>query len=627
MCGIAGKVYFNNSIVKLKDLKAMSDKISHRGPDDEGFYISDDKRVGFAHRRLSIIDLSQKGHQPMTYKNRYHITFNGEIYNFLERRNKLRKNGYRFFSKTDTEVILALYDKYGVKCLEYLRGMFSFAIYDAKEKTIFLARDRIGKKPQKYYVDENVFIFGSELKGILTQKEVKKEPDFHAIHDFLTYGYVPSPKTGFVNIKKLEPAHYILIDLKNKKFTKKRYWDLDFSEKLNLSENEWKKEILSVLEEATKLRLIADVPIGVFLSGGIDSSAVVSMMSKHSSGKVKTFTISFDDKRFNESPYARKVSDLFNTEHTVLIAEPEAIDSLPELVGHFEEPFADNSTIVTYMISKLARDYVTVILNGDGGDENFAGYSRYNRLNRDVAMDRYGKYSRPILLPITRNLSSLSGVNFFKRSHKFLEKSKKDLVERYLSYFGLFNNEEKKELYSDYFVSLLNSKDSLDYYRQKVSRLDHTDARDKILYADITSYLTEDLLTKLDLASMKVGLEGRSPFIDHKLMELAAKIPFNLKLKGQENKYILKKSLEGILPDDILYRTKIGFTIPLGAWFAGKFNSYARSVLERKGSISSKLFKKGYINNLLNSHSEKNDYGVKLWTLLVLELWYKEYFA
>lgn len=626
MCGIAGKIYFNDHYVTRQELGVMAHKVAHRGPDDEGFYISPDRKLGFAHRRLSIIDLSYNGHQPMNYKKRYWITFNGEIYNFESERKKLEKLGYRFKSATDTEVILALFDKYKTKCLQYLRGMFAFAIYDEKEKVLFIARDRVGKKPLKYYFDQNVFIFASELKAILTQKEVKKEPDFIAIHHFLTYGYVPPPATGFKGLKKLEPAHFMLINLKNKTVIKKRYWKLNFSKKLKLSEAEWQERIFQKLEEATKMRLIADVPIGVFLSGGIDSSSIVALMAKMLPSKIRTFTIAFKDKRFDESMHARKIANLFGTNHQELVTEPASIESLPGLVKHLEEPFADNSTIVTHLISKLAKKHVKVVLNGDAGDENFAGYSRFNRLKRDVVFDQYFGWSLPLTKPLSRQLADLTDAAILKRISKYLYKAEKNLAERYLSYFGYFTSEEKQSLYSDHFKKETLGVNSYFFYQDKMKESEASDPCDQLLYGCVTAFLPEDLLVKVDMASMREGIEGRSPFVDHEFMQIAAQIPFGLKIKRNINKYILKKTLKGILPAEIINRPKIGFTIPLGAWFTGKFNSYARSRLLKKGSISSLLFNKSYIKHLLSTHSEKNDYGVKLWTLLVLQIWFDEYF-
>lgn len=339
MCGIAGKIYLNGGEVRESDITKMTSKIIYRGPDDCGVYISNNKKVGFGSRRLAIIDLSKSGHQPMPYKDKYWITYNGEVYNFQEERKRLVKLGYKFNSETDTEVILALYDKYGVKCLSHLRGMFAFAIYDEEKQFIFMARDRVGKKPFKYYFDGKVFIFASELKAILTQSEVHKTPDFIAIHDYLTYGYVPAPRTGFAGIQKIEAGFYLTVNLTNKTITKKQYWTPDFSKKLDLSETEWSKLILKELEEATKLRMISDVPVGAFLSGGVDSSAVVAMMAKNSRKPIKTFTISYKEKTHDERKYARRISQIFGTEHNEFEVNPESIEKIPEMVAQYEEQF------------------------------------------------------------------------------------------------------------------------------------------------------------------------------------------------------------------------------------------------------------------------------------------------
>lgn len=427
MCGIAGKAYFNkNKAVSYREIKLMTSAITHRGPDDEGIFISCDRGVGLGSRRLAIIDLSQKGHQPMSYLNRYTITFNGEIYNFQEERSKLVAQGYQFNSSSDTEVILALYSKYGKKCLDHLRGMFAFAIYDEVEKTIFLARDRIGKKPLKYLLNDTLLIFASELKAILTQSGVKRDVDYEALQLYLTYGYTPSPMTGFTNIKKLEPGTYLFINLKNKSVEKERYWQPMFKNKLQLSEKEWSKRILDTLEESTKLRMISDVPIGAFLSGGVDSSAVVAAMARLSTKPVKTFTISFRDKDLDESEHAGRIAKMYKTDHHILQAKPQSTDLLPYLARQYEEPFADASSIVTYMVSEMTRKYVTVALNGDGGDENFAGYpNRYMRLKRDVDYDYWIQNIRPVAAKL---LSS------FPRAKNFLEKAKLPLYQRFASF-------------------------------------------------------------------------------------------------------------------------------------------------------------------------------------------------
>ena len=626
MCGIAGKIYFNNQEVEGSELLLMSKKIEHRGPDDEGIYISKDRKAGLVNRRLAIIDLSSKGHQPMQFKGRYWITFNGEIYNYQIEKEKLEKGGYKFNSKSDTEIILALYDKYGERCLKHLRGMFAFAIYDERENTLFLARDRIGKKPLKYFLDGSVFIFASELKAILTQKEIYKSLDWFAIHNYLTYGFVPSPNTGFSGIKKLEPGHYLTLDIKSKKIKNNRYWFPDFSEKLQLSEKEWCDKILEVLEESTRLRMIADVPIGAFLSGGVDSSGVVATMSALSVKPIKTFTIVFEEEKYNEKKYANRIAKMYKTDHHELLAQPESIDELlPNLTYQYEEPYADSSAVITYMVSKLAREYVTVILNGDGGDENFTGYDRFDRLNRDVFLDKFQRILRPAGIPLTSILSQ-TGVPLFKRAYKFLQKSRLPLSDRFVTYNCYFTNDDKKLIYSDYFNDLTKNVNSYEIVSNKFEKSKTSDPRDDALYSDMTSYLPDDLLTKVDIASMSVSLEARSPFLDHNIIELACKIPFNLKLKNGEHKYILKKALEKIVPKENLYRQKLGFSIPLDKWFTGKLNKYAESVLLNKNALTRKLFNQNEIRRMLKSHTEKTDFGSKLWLLLTLELWFKNFF-
>ena len=611
MCGIAGKIYFNNSIVNESELSLMSQKIIHRGPDDEGIYLSDNRKVGLINRRLAVIDLSKNGHMPMTFKNRYVITYNGEVYNFQSERKLLEKQGYRFNSNSDTEVVLTLYDKYGTDCLKHLRGMFAFAIYDKVKNTVFMARDRLGKKPLKYYHSSDVFIFASELKAILTQKEIHKKPDYIAIHHYLTFGYVPAPMTGFVGIKKLEPGHYLMIDIKNGSIKKERYWKPDFSEKLLLSENEWCERILKTLEESVKIRMISDVPIGAFLSGGVDSSAIVAMMAKNSNTKVKTFTIGFKEKTHDERNYAKKIADIYKTDHTEFTVEPESIEILPKLINQFEEPYANSSFIISYLVAKMAKEKVTVVLNGDGGDENFAGYdSRMFRLNRDVTADKYGFLLDNLGLPLAKLLGKNQIV-------KFLEKRKTPLADKYLSYNIYFEDEA----------------DSYELVRRKFEESGAQDPRDRALYYDLTQYFPDDLLAKSDLSSMMVSLEGRSPFADHKMVELATQIPFDLKFKnawpaGRQGitKYILKKSLEDLVPKENLYREKKGFSVPLGKWFLGDLGKYSKGKLLKKNSFISKLIEKENVQRLLKFHSTKNDVGLKLWSLLALELWFEEYF-
>ena len=628
MCGIAGKLFFNENSVKINELRQMSAKIAHRGPDDEGFFISGDGKLGLLNRRLAIIDLTSSGHQPMNYLSRYYISYNGEIYNFRQEREKLNKSGYRFNSNTDTEVILALYDKYREKCLERLRGMFAFAIYDDKEKTIFLARDRLGVKPLKYYYDKKTFIFSSELKAILTQQEVTKNPDFRAIHLYLTFGYVPAPLTGFEGIKKLEPGHYININLKTNEFMTKQYWTPNYRAKLDLNETEWCKQILETLEESVRLRMISDVPIGAFLSGGVDSSGVVATLARISAKPVKTFTVGFENQKEDERRYAQRIAHFYNTDHKTLVAEPESIEELlPKLVNYYEEPFADSSSIITYMVCKMAKKYVTVVLTGDGGDENFAGYDgRIRRLQRDLFFDRYQWLIRPIGVPVSSFISDKTKNPIAERVNKFLIKSKLSIAGRYITYNCYFTNEEKKSLYSDDFKKTTENIDPYEIGNKLFALSNTSDRKNQALFYDLVNWLPDSQLTKVDIASMAVSLEARSPFLDHKMVELACKIPFNLKVKNGETKYILKKALARIVPKENLYRKKIGFTIPLERWFTGNLKQYTKSKLLASSSKTKDLFNFYDIKRMLNSHSVDNDLGPKLWSLLALELWFREYF-
>lgn len=619
MCGIVGKAYFNkNREVHPSELKHMSDAIAHRGPNDEGIFISKNRRVGFASRRLAIIDLSKRGHQPMTYANRYTITFNGEVYNFQEEKQKLIKLGYSFVSESDTEVVLALYAKYGKDCLKHLRGMFAFAIYDEVENTLFLARDRIGKKPLKYFLDDTKIIFASELKAILTQADIKRGVDYEAIHLYLTHGYTPAPMTGFVGIKKLEPGNYLFINLKNRSLEKKRYWEPKFREKLHLSEKEWCKRILDTLEESTKLRMISDVPIGAFLSGGVDSSGVVAAMAAFSPKPVKTFTVAFDDKKFDESRYAKNIAKRYKTDHHKLIAKPQSVELLPTLAKQYEEPFADASNVVTYMVSKMARKHVTVVLNGDGGDENFAGYpNRYLRLKRDIDYDYWIQNIRPMAAKLLK---------FYPKANNFLEKAKLPLYNRFASYSKIFGPDELLNHSRGSVLSLAKENNPYQIVNNCFRMFKGKDLKDAGLKFDLLYFLPDQLLAKMDIASMAASLEARSPLLDQKMIELACQIPFSLKIKNGESKYILKKAFEKIVPKENLYRPKIGFTIPLNKWFKGELNSYARGILLGKNSFARSVFDADYIKLMIGDNNKTQDFGPRLWSLMSLELWYRAYF-
>ncbi len=631
MCGITGKIYFKNNkkTVFEHDILEMNKKISHRGPDDGGVYISKNKKLGLGHRRLSIIDLSTNGHQPMHYShngNHYTIVFNGEIYNFQEKKELLKKDGYKFNSNTDTEVIMALYDKFKIDCLTHLRGMFSFVLYSHTEDKIICARDRLGKKPFKYYIDNEIFIFASELKSILTQSDYKKEPDYIAIHHYLTLQYVPAPLTGFKNIKKLEPAHYLIINCKTGKINKQKYWTLDYNHKLNLSEDEWKKKILDKLDESVRIRMICDVPIGAFLSGGIDSSAIVALMSKNSTSAIKTFSIGFEENDHDERIYARTIAEKYKTDHTEFVVKSNAMELLPKLVSQYEEPYADSSQLPTFYLSEMTSKHVCVALTGDGGDENFAGYGRYSIEKFSLYYDKLGFLHNHIALPITKLLNNTLKTTLTNHANTFANTLNEPFDERYLSYIQYFSKEAKNELYANKNHQLL---DTTTIIKNAFKKSNAKNKLDQMLYADISTYLVDDLNVKVDIATMANSLEARAPFLDHEFMELTAQIPFNLKLKGLNNKkYIFKKALEKeLVPKEILYRKKMGFGIPIEHWFRNEMKNYMYEVLLSKKATSRGIFDKEAIKNLLDTHTNtKINHAYRIWALITLELWFQEFF-
>ena len=628
MCGIAGKISLGGKEVSPKAIESMNLALIHRGPDDGGIYISPDRSVGLGHRRLSIIDLSPLGHQPMRYLDRYEIVFNGEIYNFQEKRDLLEKEGYTFHSHSDTEVILALYDRYREHCLDHLRGMFAFAIYDEQEKILFAARDRIGKKPFKYFFDGQTFLFASELKAILTQPEYVREPDFEAIHHFLTLQYVPAPMTGFVGIRKLEPAHFLMLNLQTRDLKKHRYWKLDYSQKLELPEKEWSKKILEALDESVRLRMISDVPIGAFLSGGIDSSAVVALMARHCDRPVKTFSIGFEEERFNELPYARMIAKRFHTDHTEFVVKPDAMDILPFLVRQYEEPYADSSALPTYFLSKMTREHVTVALNGDGGDENFAGYYSSQILKATLMQESLRSIHRLFTVPISRFLAQHSRSNFLNKIFKFSLMLSEPFPRRFGRLMSHFDSSLKSHLETTFFKNQGAHGDTLELFSRLSEESGVSDPLDSILFTDINSYLPGCLMPKVDIATMSVGLEGRSPLLDHRFLELTATLPSSLKLKGlTQKKYIFKEALRDILPPDILFRKKKGFGIPLDSWFRKELKSFTFDVLLCDRAKRRNLFVPKEVRTLLTDHVEgiRNN-GALLWDLLLLELWFREYF-
>ncbi len=623
MCGICGKINLNDSPVDETLLRGMTSTLIHRGPDDEGIYAKGG--VGLGHRRLSIIDLSPLAHQPMSNEDgSVWIVFNGEIYNFIGLRENLIRKGHVFRSQSDTETILHLYEEYGAGCLKYLRGMFAFAIWDEKDRSLFLARDRIGKKPLYYWHSQDTFVFASEIKSILHDSSYQRKPDYTAIHHYLTYQYVPSPWTAFEGIKKLPPAHYLM--LKDGKIEIKRYWKLSYLPKHKLSEKDFRIEIVERLREAVRIRLMSDVPLGAFLSGGIDSSSVVALMSGLISEPVKTFSIGFREEAYNELRYARMVAEKFKTNHTEFIVEPKAVEILDKLVWHYNEPFADSSAIPTYYVSKLAKEHVTVILNGDGGDENFAGYGRYiaNEFSRTIHRFFPASIAKALLPLVMAMPHGKDPTNLFWRLKRFLQEYSNSPETRNAHWLCHFTTEMKSELYTGDFSSRVSTLDSFDLIMDRYKEAEADSFLDKTLYADVMMYLPDDLLVKVDVASMANSLEARSPFLDHEFMEFVARIPAELKLKGRTTKYILKETLRGILPEDVLFREKMGFGVPIGHWFRNELKDMAYDILLSDKAIQRGYFKKEAVKKILDEHtSGRWNWQNHIWNLLMLELWHR----
>ncbi|MCX9080640.1 MAG: asparagine synthase (glutamine-hydrolyzing) [Candidatus Methanoperedens sp.] len=613
MCGINGRINLYGKQIFDDEITLMNDALVHRGPDDSGIWI--ENNVGLGHRRLSIIDLSYSGHQPMKYNDKV-IVHNGEIFNFLELKTELESKGYEFKSKTDTEVILASYNEWGIECLDKLRGMFAFVIYDKSRNILFGARDRFGKKPLKYFFDGSVFIFASELKAILTQKEVKKEVDWEAIDDYLTLQYVPHPKTGFQNIFKLPQAHYFTLDLNTKKFEIKRYWVLDYSQKLDLSEKEWVKLLEEALKESVRLRMISDVPLGAFLSGGIDSGAVVAFMSQFT--KVKTFSIGFEEKDFDETYYARMVANRYNTDHHELIVKSTDMTKyIEQLIYQYEEPYADSSQLPTFILSKFAREYVTVILNGDGGDENFGGYDKY-------MFHLFAKYIKK--LPFRNVLMYLLKISGQEKAALFIKILDQENWEQHVNYTNYFDTYTKNKFYTEQFIEKIKNHSTFDFFEYVMKNSKSLEYMDRIFYLDFNSYVPDDLMVKVDIATMANSLESRSPLLDHKFVELVAQIPSNFKVGFNKRKYIFKKMLEKHLDKNILNRKKKGFAIPLDYLFRNELKEYVKNVILDDDGLVLNIMKKEMVQTLLQEQYNGKNNGKKLWALMVLNLWYNQFF-
>ncbi|WP_406812881.1 asparagine synthase (glutamine-hydrolyzing) [Marinobacter daqiaonensis] len=605
-------------------LEAMGRSIRHRGPDAGGVWMDD--YVGMVHRRLSILDLSDAGNQPMVSESgRYIIAFNGEIYNFREIRKQLEAVGYRFRTQTDTEVLLALFDHKGEKCLEDLNGMFAIAIWDREARQLFLARDRLGKKPLYYYQESGQFAFASEIKALLQVPFVKTDIRPDAIKDFFAYQYVPDPKTIYRHVHKLPPGHWLTID--GEELTVRQYWDVSFARPSSASLPELEAGLYDLIDDAVRMRMVSDVPLGAFLSGGVDSSAVVGLMAGHADRPVTTCSIGFDSRRFDEVIWAKKVAELFHTDHHEFTVRENVAGSLSEIARFFDEPFADPSFVPTYFVSQLARQKVTVALAGDGGDENFAGYSKYrtdhleNRIRRlfpsalrHSAFPRLAQLAGAMNSPFTRKAQSLLGTLAMEPDEGFFVTN---------SFFrrSVWNRLVRGELKRE-----TQGYDPADITRHHYHNADTDDHLSKILYTDIKTYLPGDILTKVDRMSMANSLETRAPLLDYRVVEYAASIPSALKMKGREKKFILKDTFSRLLPDDVLYRKKMGFSVPLAEWLRNELFDTAESVFNDDEGGLSHCFDMNAVRDLWQQHQGGNSqYTQELWSMLAFELWWGAY--
>jgi asparagine synthase (glutamine-hydrolysing) len=623
MCGIVGIVRNDATPVDEVLLARMTNAIRHRGPDDDGFYFKGS--VGLGMRRLSIIDL-KGGQQPIHNQDRTAwIVFNGEIYNYLELREKLEKLGHTFYTNSDTEAIVHAYDRYGADCPKHLRGMFAFAIWDERTQELFLARDRVGKKPLLYAQLNDQFLFGSEFGALLLHPDVSRDIEPKALDYYLSFMCVPAPLTAYRAIRKLEPGH--TLRWRKGEIRIERYWQPDFS-KIDVGEEEAGERAIEILRDAVRVRLMSEVPLGAFLSGGIDSSAVVALMSEVSSDPVKTFSIGFEEQDFSELHHARRVAEHVGADHHEFIVRPDALEVLPLLVEHYGEPFADSSAIPTYYVARETRNHVTVALNGDGGDESFAGYERYAAMRLAEAYYRLpaimrGSVVEPAVGLIPTSESRRSRVRDAKR---FLQAASLPKVDRYLRWVSVFDRDAKADLYSESFKNETANAHAADLLNPWFAKANGAGIVDAALLADIMTYLPNDLLVKVDIATMAVSLEARSPFLDHHVIEFAASLPEWLKLRGLTTKYLLKRVLKKLLPAENLQRRKMGFGVPIGHWFRGKLQPFLRETLLSEKALNRGLFRPQAVSHLVELHTlSERDYSHQLWTLLMLELWFERF--
>jgi len=602
----------------------MTDTLIHRGPNDEGFHISGP--VGLGHRRLSIIDL-EGGHQPLANEDySIWVVFNGEIYNFLELHDDLAKKGHIFKTRSDTEVIVHLYEEEGERCFERIRGMFAIAIWDSRNRKLILARDRVGKKPLFYFYDGSRIAFASEMKAILEVPNVSREIDLEAVSDYFSYLYIPAPKSIFKSIRKVLPGHYVVVS--DQGIREREYWDISFRHIEERTEEDWCERLLEIYREAVRLRLISDVPLGAFLSGGVDSSAVVAAMADLCNEPITTCSIGFEEKEYNELGYARQIATGFATNHYERIVRPEAVGVVEKLVWHYDEPFADSSAVPSYYVSQVARERVTVALAGDGGDENFAGYRRYYFDRRENALRAIvpSALRQPVFGALASVYPKADWAPRVFRGKATFENLARSPVEAYFRSVSALRPELKAQIINEDLLHELADYDSLNVLRSYYEKADTADPLSRIQYVDIKTYLADDILVKVDRASMAHSLEVRAPILDHKLMELAASMPSALKLRGTNGKYIFKKALKRVLPDSVLYRPKMGFAVPLARWFRNDLKEFAHSAIFNRNSDS--LLNPASVRLVWQEHqSGLRNRSTELWSVLMFRLWEQQFMS
>ena len=625
MCGINGIAFSSRSRRRIDPsvLKSMRDVITHRGPDDEGIFIEDG--IGLGHRRLSIVDVAS-GHQPMTNEDgSLQITFNGEVYNHADFREMLEARGHVYQTHCDTETILHLYEEYGDACVEHLRGMFAFAIWDRRKRELFIARDRLGVKPLYYvHTDNGSLYFASEIKALLEARAVKPELNFAAFSDYLANHATSGEDTLFVNVKRLMPGH--TLTWRDGEIKIKKYWDVSFAKvaQNGHSDQDYIAEWSELFRESVQLRLMADVPLGMFLSGGIDSSAIAAVMSTLVDEPIKTFSVAFAEREANELEYARLVSRAFKTDHhEVLITPEQFFHALPHLIWHEDEPLAHPSSVALYFVSELASRHVKVVLTGEGSDELMAGYARYRKTILNLALgERYHRMVPSSIRHLVRD--QIAGMTGSKLQRTFLNLSP-DIESIYFDNFAVFPRSNQDQLLTRETIDRIGGIDPYAGVRRALSETDAKSLLDRLLYADIKTYLHE-LLMKQDQMSMASSVESRVPFLDHKLVEFTSALPERLKLNRWTTKYVLRQSMKGVLPEQILTRPKMGFPVPIGAWFSGAYAHVVEEYVLGSRAMDRGIFNPQFVRTLVSQHQRgEANHSERLWSLVNLEMWLRRF--